>query len=43
MNYGALNVEEFGSVYEGLLKYQPTFQQAADEWTLALAVGPDDT
>jgi methylase of polypeptide subunit release factors len=23
VNYGALNVEEFGSVYEGLLEYQP--------------------
>jgi hypothetical protein len=25
VNYAALNVEEFGSVYEGLLEYQPTF------------------
>ncbi len=25
VNYGALNVEEFGSVYEGLLEYQPVF------------------
>ncbi|QIN67984.1 hypothetical protein SBC1_80310 (plasmid) [Caballeronia sp. SBC1] len=25
VNYGALNVEEFGSVYEGLLEYEPTF------------------
>lgn len=24
VNYGALNVEEFGSVYEGLLEYEPT-------------------
>lgn len=24
VNYAALNVEEFGSVYEGLLEYQPT-------------------
>ena len=26
VNYAALNVEEFGSVYEGLLEYQPVFQ-----------------
>ncbi len=25
VNYGALNVEEFGSVYEGLLEYDPEF------------------
>lgn len=25
VNYGALNVEEFGSVYEGLLEYEPQF------------------
>ena len=25
VNYGALNVEEFGSVYEGLLEYEPSF------------------
>ena len=25
VNYAALNVEEFGSVYEGLLEYEPTF------------------
>ena len=25
VNYAALNVEEFGSVYEGLLEYQPKF------------------
>ncbi len=27
VNYAALNVEEFGSVYEGLLEYQPVFLQ----------------
>ncbi len=26
VNYAALNVEEFGSVYEGLLEYEPVFQ-----------------
>ncbi len=25
VNYAALNVEEFGSVYEGLLEYEPVF------------------
>jgi hypothetical protein len=25
VNYAALNVEEFGSVYEGLLEYEPAF------------------
>ena len=27
VNYAALNVEEFGSVYEGLLEYKPVFHQ----------------
>lgn len=27
MNYGALNVEEFGSVYEGLLEKDPVTDQ----------------
>lgn len=27
VNYAALNVEEFGSVYEGLLEYEPVFIQ----------------
>jgi len=26
VNYAALNVEEFGSVYQGLLEYEPVFQ-----------------
>jgi hypothetical protein len=43
VNYAALNVEEFGSVYEGLLKYEPSFQQDAGEWSLSLAAGADDT
>lgn len=29
VNYGALNVEEFGSVYEGLLEYEPSIQASA--------------
>ncbi len=28
VNYAALNVEEFGSVYEGLLEYKPVFIQS---------------
>ncbi|HZS46017.1 MAG TPA: restriction endonuclease, partial [Blastocatellia bacterium] len=43
VNYAALNVEEFGSVYEGLLKYQPSFQQDAGKWYLMLDPGSDDT
>ena len=26
VNYAALDVEEFGSVYEGLLEYEPLFE-----------------
>jgi hypothetical protein len=43
VNYAALNVEEFGSVYEGLLKYLPTFQQDMGKWSLVLVPGLDDT
>lgn len=43
VNYAALNVEEFGSVYEGLLKYQQTFQQNDGKWAMVLAAGSDDT
>lgn len=43
VNYAALNVEEFGSVYEGLLKYRPTFQQDAGKWAMVLSAGSDDT
>ena len=35
VNYAALNVEEFGSVYEGLLEYEPSFQEDAGEWSLS--------
>ncbi|MXW92472.1 MAG: restriction endonuclease [Rhodospirillaceae bacterium] len=31
VNYAALNVEEFGSVYEGLLEYQPEFAGEGSE------------
>ena len=30
VNYAALNVEEFGSVYEGLLEYEPAIDTAGD-------------
>src|SRR5215510_11303788 len=31
VNYAALNVEEFGSVYEGLLEYKPQFLSTANQ------------
>lgn len=43
VNYAALNVEELGSVYEGLLKYQPTFAHNGNTPTLLLQPGADDT
>src|SRR5262249_51979722 len=43
VNYGALNVEEFGSVYEGLLKYQPWFQLDAGQWSFFVTASGDDT
>jgi hypothetical protein len=36
VNYGALDVEEFGSVYEGLLDYQPIITPAAGRWSYVL-------
>ena len=45
VNYAALNVEEFGSVYEGLLEYQPVFLiesggvMASSDWRAANGVG----
>ncbi len=32
VNYGALNVEEFGSVYEGLLEYQAQVAEVNGQW-----------
>lgn len=43
VNYAALNVEEFGSVYEGLLKFEPIIQQYDGKWSLQLVIGSDDT
>lgn len=41
VNYAALNVEEFGSVYEGLLEYQPLFQQNENQLSFAFAKGDE--
>ncbi len=43
VNYAALNVEELGSVYEGLLKYEPVFETSFEKPTFALKPGSDDT
>ncbi|OGR08293.1 MAG: restriction endonuclease, partial [Deltaproteobacteria bacterium RIFOXYD12_FULL_50_9] len=39
VNYAALNVEEFGSVYEGLLEYEPAFLPAGSHLDFAFAQG----
>ena len=39
VNYGALNVEEFGSVYEGLLEYKPVFQNHGSNVEFAFEQG----
>ncbi len=39
VNYGALNVEEFGSVYEGLLEYEPVFLSADSQVEFDFAQG----
>ena len=36
VNYAALDVEEFGSVYEGLLEYEAAFQETHSKITLNL-------
>jgi hypothetical protein len=43
VNYAALNVEELGSVYEGLLKLQPAFDANGRQPTFLLRPGDDDT
>ena len=43
VNYAALNVEEFGSVYEGLLKYETVFFFHLSTPTFELRPGADDT
>lgn len=39
VNYAALNVEEFGSVYEGLLEYEPVFHSSDNRLEFAFARG----
>jgi len=41
VNYAALNVEEFGSVYEGLLEYEPVFVQNGNNVEFAFAAGDE--
>ena len=43
VNYAALNVEELGSVYEGLLKLEPSFDVAGSKPAFLLQPGGDDT
>ena len=41
VNYAALNVEEFGSVYEGLLEYEPVFVHNGNNVEFAFAAGDE--
>jgi len=41
VNYAALNVEEFGSVYENLLEFEPIFLQRTNRIEFAFAQGDD--
>ena len=41
VNYAALNVEEFGSVYEGLLEYEPEFTGEGHELHFGFRQGDD--
>ncbi|MGI4744249.1 MAG: Eco57I restriction-modification methylase domain-containing protein [Janthinobacterium lividum] len=41
VNYGALDVEEFGSVYEGLLDYQAEITPVPGRWAYHLLAGTD--
>ena len=41
VNYAALNVEEFGSVYEGLLEYKPVFVGIENRVEFAFAKGDE--
>jgi len=41
VNYAALNVEEFGSVYEGLLEYEPVFLRTDSTVEFAFARGDE--
>ncbi len=39
VNYSALNVEEFGSVYQGLLEFEPQVSQSNGRWSFGFAKG----
>lgn len=41
VNYAGLNVEEFGSVYEGLLEYAPHVEQQNSRWTFRFVKGTE--
>lgn len=41
VNYGALDVEELGSVYESLLDYQPVFTERPEGMSFELRTGSD--
>lgn len=41
VNYGALNVEEFGSVYQGLLEFEPCVTEIDGKWHFAFAQGDE--
>ena len=41
VNYAALNVEEFGSVYEGLLEYKPAFHVHGNDIEFAFEQGDE--
>lgn len=41
VNYAALNVEEFGSVYEGLLEYEPVFHTVGNQIEFAFSKGDE--
>lgn len=43
VNYAALNVEELGSVYEGLLKFEPSFDTSSSKIIFELRPSGDDT
>jgi hypothetical protein len=39
VNYASLNVEEFGSVYEGLLEYDPLIEKQNSHWRFIFIAG----
>lgn len=41
VNYGALDVEELGSVYESLLEFQPNVNPVAGIWQFQLVIGSE--